>query len=152
MLKAKDIMTRDVITVKSDTTIEELAKILRKQQISGTPVVDDEMNVVGIVTENDLISKNKRLHIPTVFRLFDAFIPIGTSKLEVEIKKMAALTVGEICTRDVVTVDEETLMEDIATIMTEKKIHLLPVLKEGKLAGIIGKKDLIKGFVNEHSD
>ncbi len=152
MLKAKDIMTSDVITVKSDTTIEELAKILRKQQISGTPVVDDEMNVVGIVTENDLISKNKRLHIPTVFRLFDAFIPIGTSKLEVEIKKMAALTVGEICTRDVVTVDEETPMEDIATIMTEKKIHLLPVIKEGKIAGIIGKKDIIRGIAGEASE
>jgi CBS domain-containing protein len=152
MLKAKDIMTSDVITVKSDTTIEELAKILRKQQISGTPVVDDEMNVVGIVTENDLISKNKRLHIPTVFRLFDAFIPIGTSKLEVEIKKMAALTVGEICTRDVVTVDEETPMEDIATIMTEKKIHLLPVIKEGKIVGIIGKKDIIRGIAGEASE
>ena len=149
MLKAKDIMTSDVITVKLDTTIEELAKILRKQQISGTPVVDDEMNVVGIVTENDLISKNKRLHIPTVFRLFDAFIPVGTSKLENEIKKMAALTVGEICTRDVVTVDEETPMEDIATIMTEKKIHLLPVIKEGKIVGIIGKKDMIRGIAGE---
>ena len=149
MLKAKDIMTRDVITVKSDTTIEELAKILRKHRISGTPVVDDEMNVVGLVTENDLISKNKRLHIPTVFRLFDAFIPVGTSKLEVEIKKMAALTVDEICTRDVVTVDEETPMEDIATIMTEKKIHLLPVITEGKIVGIIGKKDMIRGIAGE---
>jgi CBS domain-containing protein len=146
MPKAKDIMTTDVITVKQDTTIEELARILMKYQINGTPVVDDNGNLKGIVTENDLISKNSRLHIPTILRLFDAFIPLGTSRLEVEIKKMAASTVGEICTRDVITIDDETPVEDIATIMTEKKIHLLPVLKEGKLVGIIGKKDLIKGI------
>jgi CBS domain-containing protein len=147
--KAKDIMTGDVITVKEDTTIEEFARILMKYQINGTPVVDDNGNLKGIITENDLISKNSRLHIPTILRLFDAFIPLGTSRLEVEIKKMAASTVGEICTRKVITIDDETPVEDIATVMTEKKIHLLPVLKEGKLVGIIGKKDIIKGIAGE---
>ena len=151
MLKAKDIMTRDVITVKPATTVEDFARILMKHGISGAPVVDDNENLMGIVTENDLIRKNSRLHIPTVLRLFDAFITIGTSKLEDEIKKMASSTVGEICTRNVITVGDETSMEDVATIMTEKNVHLLPVLKEGKLAGIIGKKDLIKGVVGEAS-
>jgi CBS-domain-containing membrane protein len=151
MLKAKDIMTRDVITVKPDTTIEDLARLLMKHQINGTPVVDDNGNLKGVVTENDLISKNSRLHIPTIFRLFDAFIPLGASRLEVEIKKMAAFAVGDICTRDMITVDDETSVEEIATIMTEKKIHLLPVLKEGKLIGIIGKKDLIRGMAGEAS-
>lgn len=151
MIKAKDIMTKGVITVKPTTTLEELARILIKHQISGAPVVDDNGYLKGIVTENNLISKNSRLHIPTILRLFDAYIPLGTSRLEQEIKKMAAFTVGDICTREVITVDDETSMEDIATIMTEKKIHLLPVLKEGKLIGIIGKKDLIKGIAGEAS-
>jgi CBS domain-containing protein len=59
---------------------------------------------------------------------------------------MAAFTVGEICTRNVVTCDEDMSIEDVATMMTEKKIHLLPVLKDRRLVGIIGKKDLIKGI------
>jgi CBS-domain-containing membrane protein len=149
MLKAKDIMTKDVITVKTDTTIEEFARILMKHRISGAPVVDGKGNLRGIATENDLISKNSRLHIPTILRLFDAYIPLGTSKLEDEIKRVAALTVGEICSKDVITVDEETSAEYIATLMTEKKIHLLPVLKEGKILGIVGKKDLIRGVAGE---
>jgi CBS-domain-containing membrane protein len=152
MLKAKDIMTKDVITVKPATTVEDFARILMKHGISGAPVLDDNENLMGMVTENDLIRKNSRLHIPTVLRLFDAFITIGTSKLEVEIKKMASSTVGEICTRNVITVSDETSMEDVATTMTEKNVHLLPVLKEGKLIGIIGKKDLIKGIVGEASE
>ncbi len=152
MLKAKDIMTSDVITVRKTTTLEELARIIVTHHISGTPVVDDEGTLQGIVTENDLINQNKRLHIPTILRLFDAFIPLGTSKLENEIKRMAASTVEDIYTKEVVTVDKETPVETIATIMAEKKIHLLPVIKEGKLVGIIGKKDIIKGIASEFSE
>ena len=151
MLKAKDIMTKDVITVKPDTTIEELARTLMKNQISGAPVVDDKGKLVGIVTENDLISKNSRLHIPTILRLFDAYIPLGTSKMETDIKRMTANTVADICSKEVITIDSETSLEYIATLITERKIHLLPVLTEGKLVGIIGKKDLIKGFSGEAS-
>jgi CBS domain-containing protein len=149
MLKAKDIMTKEVITVKPETTIEELARLLMKRQISGAPVVDDNGKIVGIVTENDLISKNSRLHIPTILRLFDAYIPLGTSKMESDIRKMAASTVGDICTKEIITVDEEASVEYIATIMTEKRIHVLPVVRDGKLVGIIGKKDLIKGIAAE---
>ena len=152
MLKAKDIMTKGVITVKPATTLEELARILIKHQISGAPVVDDAGHLKGIVTENDLISKNSRLHIPTIIRLFDAYIPLGTGKMEQEIRKMAASTVDDICRKDVITVDDEASVEYIATVMTEKKIHLLPVLKGGNLVGIIGKKDLIKGLSGEASE
>lgn len=149
MLKAKDIMTRDVISVSPDTTVEELGRLFIEREISGAPVVDAEGRLFGIVTENDLISKNTRLHIPTILRLFDAFIPLGTSKLEVEIKKMTASTVAEVCTKKAVTILEETPVDEIATIMNEKKIHLLPVVREGKVVGIVGKKDLIRGIAGE---
>jgi CBS-domain-containing membrane protein len=152
MLKAKDIMTKDVITVRPDATIDDLARLLVKHDISGVPVVDDKGRLRGIVTENDLITKNSRLHLPTILRLFDAYIPLGTSRLESDIKRMAALTVDEICSKEVVTVDEEASVEYVATLMTEKKIHLLPVLREGKIVGIIGKKDLIKGIAWEASE
>mgnify|MGYP001576788584 CR=1 FL=1 len=147
MLKAKDIMTTNVITVKPSTTIEELSKKLMEHNISGVPVVNDEGDLLGIVTENDLISRNKRLHIPTVMRLFDAFIVLESpGKIEKEIKKMTATTVGEICTKKVMTVTEDTAVEDIATIMSEKKVHLIPVVVGKKIRGIIGKIDLIKGI------
>lgn len=151
MLKAKDIMTKDVIKVSLDTTVEELGRLFIERDISGAPVVDADGKLVGIITENDLIRKNRRLHIPTILRLFDAFIPLGSSKLENEIKRMAASTVGELCTRDVVTVMEDTTIDEIATMMTEKKIHLLPVVKEGMILGVIGKKDIIKGIAGEAS-
>jgi len=147
MLKAKDIMTKDVITVSPSTTIEELASILTENKISGCPVVDENRGLIGIVTENDLINQKKRLHIPTIVRLFDAFILIESpSRLQKELKRMTAVKVDEICSRDIITVSEETPIEDIATIMSEKRIHLIPVVEGSKIKGIIGKMDLIKGI------
>ncbi len=151
MLKAKDVMTKEVTTVAPETTVAELGRLFIDKGISGAPVVDARGGLIGIVTENDLISKNTRLHIPTILRLFDAFIPLGTSKLELEIKKMAASTVGEVCTKKVVTIGEDAGLDEIATIMDEKKIHLLPVVKGGKVIGIVGKKDLLRGIAGEAS-
>jgi CBS domain-containing protein len=147
MIKAKDIMTKDVRTVGTSTTVEDLARILVERKISGTPVVNEKDELVGIVTENDLIRKNKKFHIPTIIRLFDAFIMLGSkSKIEQEIKEMAAVTVEDIYRKEVVTVGEDTPVDEIATIMSERNIHLVPVVKGRKIKGIIGKIDIIKGL------
>ncbi len=147
MLTAKDIMTKNVTTVRATTTIEELARILMEHKISGVPVVDDAGDLIGIVTENDLINQNRRLHIPTVMRLFDAFIMLESpGRIEKEIKKMTAITANDIYTKEVLTVAEDTPVRDIATIMSEKKVHLIPVVEGKKILGIIGKIDLIKGI------
>jgi CBS domain-containing protein len=150
MLTAKDIMTKKVITVTPDTSIEKLASILVTSEISGVPVVDDTGALFGLVTENDLITQNKRLHIPTVVSFLDAAIYLESSKkFEQEVKRLTATTVGEICTRKVVTISEDTSVVDIATIMAEKNIHLLPVVKNGKVTGIVGKRDMVKAVARQ---
>lgn len=149
MLKAKDFMTRDVVTVRPEATVEELARLLIRHKISGAPVVDSEKKLFGIVTENDLISQNKRLHIPTVIRLFDAFIVLGSGKIENEIKKMTATRVNEICTREAISITEETLLDEVATIMSEKRIHLLPVIKDNVVVGIVGKADMVRAMTHD---
>ena len=147
MLKAKEIMTKDVITVLTSTTVEDLARVLVDHKISGTPVVDEQGDLIGIVTENDLIRKNKKFHIPTIVRLFDAFIMLeSNSKIEQEIKDMAAVTVEDIFRKAVVTVSEDTPVDEIATIMSERDVHLVPVVEGRKIKGIIGKIDIIKGL------
>jgi len=149
MIKARDIMSTAVITVSPDTTVDELGRLFIENGISGVPVVDAEQNLFGVVTENDLIKQNGRFHIPTIVRLFDAFIPLGASSMEKEIQRMSASKVSEICTRVVITVGPETTLQEIATIMSEKGVHLLPVVSEGRLVGIIGKMDVIKGAMGE---
>src|SRR3990172_4602125 len=89
-MKTKDIMTKEVVTVKPEMTIEELARLFTKHDISGAPVVDEAGGLIGIVTENDLIKMEQRLHIPTIITIFDAVIYLGSSKkFEDDLKRMA---------------------------------------------------------------
>ena len=147
MMKTKDIMTKEVVTVKPEMTIEELARLFTKHDISGAPVVDEAGGLIGIVTENDLIKMEQRLHIPTIITIFDAVIYLGSSKkFEDDLKRMAATKVSDIYKREVVTITENTTIEEVATIMCEKDIHHLPVVKKGKLMGIVGKKDVVRAI------
>ncbi len=148
MLKAKDIMRTGIPTAPTDMTVEALGRIFIEQNISGLPVLDGDGKLIGMVTENDLISQNKQLHIPTVLRLFDAVIPLeSASSFERELKKAAGRTVDDICTRELITIREDATLEEIATIMSEKGTHHLPVVDaDGSLVGLINQHDVIRGI------
>lgn len=108
-------------------------------------MVDDDGSLIGIICESDLIRKDKKLHIPTVVAIFDAVIYLERPKnMEKEFQRFSATTVGDLYTRKPVTVDEKTLIDEIATIMTQKKIYTIPVMDENRMVGIIGKADLIR--------
>jgi CBS domain-containing protein len=148
MQKARDIMTKDVITVSPATTVSELAMLLATNNIGGAPVLDSSGTLLGVVTENDLIDQKKKIHIPTVVTILDSvFYLENPDRMEKEMKKIAGSTVGDIYTKKPRTVDEETLIDEIATLMAEKNIHTLPVMRGDKLVGVIGKKDIIKTLI-----
>lgn len=148
MLSAKDIMTTNVITVTPDLAVDKLASLFWKNNISGAPVVDAEGRVVGVVTESDLIDQAKKLHIPTMISFLDSVVMLGSAeKVEKEIGKMTGTTVSDICAKKVVSVNEDTPLDEIATLMAEKGIHTLPVLAGKELVGVIGKNDVIKTLV-----
>jgi len=150
MLTAKDIMTTKVITVQQDTSVNKLAEILWEKKISGAPVLDDDGKVISVVTESDLIDQNKKIHIPTMISILDSVIFLESSqKTEKEIKKMAGNTVQDICAMNLVAVSEDTGLDEIATIMSEKKVHTLPVMEGDKLIGVIGKSDIIRSMANQ---
>jgi CBS domain-containing protein len=145
MQTAREIMTKDVITVKKETTIRELAELFTSRHIGNVPVVDDDGNLIGIVSESDLIEQDKNFHIPTVISLFDWIIYLESEKkFEKELKRMTAQTVGDIYMQDVETVSPDTPINDIADIMSNRKIHSLPVVEGKKIVGIVSRIDLIR--------
>ncbi len=145
MLTAKDIMSTEVMVVNESDSIRDLATILLTNKINGAPVVDDENNVVGIVTESDLIFRNKKVHIPTAVAILDSFLFLERpDKMEKELQKISGSKVSDICTYDLVSVTPDATLEDVATLMAEKSVHTIPVIKDGALQGIIGNADIIK--------
>jgi len=148
MKTAADIMTRNVITVTAATSVRELAKVLTENMISGAPVTNEQGELIGVVTESDLIDQNKKIHIPTVVSILDSFIFLESpDRLDQEMRKIAGATVADICSTDIVSVPPDTPLDELATIMSEQAIHTLPVVDDGKLIGVIGKRDIIKAIV-----
>lgn len=148
MQTVADIMTKDVVTVKQGTTIRELAEIFEKLGFGTLPVVDDAGNLIGIVTESDLVEQGRNLHIPTVISLFDWVIPLeGEKTLERELQKMTAQTVGEIFSTDVVTVAQSDAVSTAADTMSSRKLHALPVVEGKRLVGMVSRIDIIRSLI-----
>ena len=147
MLTAKDIMTREVCTVHEDTDLKELAARFVESNHKTLPVVDDAGRLVGVVSQTDLIEQDKPLHIPTVISLFDWVIYLESPKaFSEEVRKVSARKVGEICTREVITCAPTTLVDEIASLMVEHKVHLLPVLDDSRLVGVVARLDMIRSL------
>lgn len=149
MVTAKDIMTRSVITLSPAMEIVAAAKILLDNHINGAPVVDEKNTIVGILTRDDLITQQKKLPLPSYFVVLDALIPIrSTRQVEKELDKIAATNVEHAMTHNPVMVTPETPIEEVASIMVDRKIHTIPVRNEaGGLLGIIGKEDVLKTII-----
>jgi CBS domain-containing protein len=143
-----EIMTKDVVTVKSETTVRELAEIFETRGFGTLPVVDDAGNLTGVVTESDLVEQGRNLHIPTVISLFDWVIPLGGERsLERELQKITAQTAGEIFATDVVTVAPSDPVSTAADTMSSQKLHALPVVEGKKLVGMVSRIDIIRNLI-----
>lgn len=144
MVKAKDIMTRDLITVSPETDITEAAKILLDKHINGLPVIDETEKLIGIICQSDLIALQKKVRLPSVFTLLDTFISVRSQKsIDRELEKIAATKVAQAMTTEPEVINPETTVEDIATLMVEKNLHTLPVVEGEKLVGVVGKEDVL---------
>jgi len=150
MLKAKDIMTTEIITVSPETEIANAAKILLEKRINGLPVVDAFGKLVGILCQSDLVAQQKSIPIPSVFTLLESFIPLTSIKrIDKEVEKIAALTVKQAMTANPVTVSPETDIENVAKLMVDNKYHTLPVMKGDKVVGVVGKEDVLRTLLSK---
>ena len=149
MLTAKDIMTEEVVTIDADASVEEAAEILSNNNISGLPVVD-EGELVGILTENDLIIKDKKLHFPDYINVLGGIIYLEShKKFAEEFKKFIAVNVKELMTEEVVTISPDTTVEDIATLMIEEGVNRIPVVDNEEIVGIVTRADLVRDLADK---
>lgn len=141
----KDIMTKEVITVKENDTVEKCANLLITHNLSGLPVLDIEGKVKGMVTEGDLIRRASRIEGPPALEVLGGIFYLESPKHFMEkLERSMGSTAGEIMTDEVITVEPDKLIEDAATLLVRNKIKRLPVVdSEGKLLGIVSRKDIM---------
>jgi len=119
---ARDIMTHRVHTITPEASVQEIAQLLSRESISGVPVLDLAGRIVGIITEADIIGKVDR----------------------------EGLRVADIMSPEIIFVDEETPVGEIAMILTERKIKRVPVMRNSKLVGIVCRADIVRAVAQGH--
>ncbi len=140
-IRAKDVMTREVIFVKKDTSLKEMAEILDRHVISGVPVIGDDQSVAGVISEKDFLihmgAKEKRSFMGVVTHCLSnkgcIALPMRMQNAE------------DIMTSPAITVREDTPIFEIANIFTEKNINRTPVTdRNNKLIGIVTRADIVR--------
>jgi CBS domain-containing protein len=147
-MKARDVMSKTVVTVPAAATIVDAAKILLDHGVSGAPVVDGEGRLVGMLTEGDLF---RRYEIGT--EPDPAALSPGVAYLDIARRfvKSHGERVEDVMTRDVVRVFEDTPLARVAELMGLKRIKRVPVVRDGEIVGIVSRADLLRALVDAGS-
>ena len=143
-MKTAEIMTEPVVSVSPEATIEEAARLMVEKRISGLPVLDAG-NLVGIVTEGDLIRRPETGTERRHSRWLEFFLSAGRTQ---EYVRSHARKVGEVMTRNVVSVDKDTSLGQVVKLMEQHGIKLIPVLENDRLVGIVSRANLVGALAN----
>ncbi len=145
-MKVSDIMTPEVMTVRRETSVNEVAQLMGAHDISGVPVVDEGQHVVGIITELDLIVRNTRMEIPRFIEVLDwGRIPLERpGHAKERLQHMLGTQAADIMTEKVETIGPDAPIEELAELMVKRRLNPIPVVDaEGKLIGIVSRADLV---------
>ena len=143
---ALDVMTTTIISVKPETPIRDVAKVLADHRISGVPVINAKGSLVGVISEGDLI---RRTELDTDERRRSWWLDLFSSDRQAEdYIKSHARTVQDVMTTDVISVDDETPLSEVAHIMETHRIKRVPVLRDGRLVGIVSRANLVQALAS----
>lgn len=146
-MQVHEIMTSPAITVGPEIKIPEIARIMRTQRISGVPVVDATGQLLGLITELDLIERNAPLHQPRYWAVLSGLIPVSLDEYrdyKEQVRHVLATNAHDLMTVAVPTIEPNADLEAVMKIMTDPANISLPVVEAGKVVGIITRTDLVR--------
>jgi CBS domain-containing protein len=148
-MKARDVMTSPVVTVKQTSSVKDVARLFLERRISAVPVVDDQGKLVGIVSEGDLVHRSE---ISTQRRRpWWLVLLAGDEGLAAEYVKAHAKRIADIMTRKVVTAAPDAPLHEIAETLEKYGIKRLPIVRDGQLVGIVSRANLVQAIATSGS-
>jgi CBS-domain-containing membrane protein len=145
-MNASDVMVRDVVTVGPDEDVSKAVKLLVDHDISALPVIDSERRVIGVLSEADLIHRENIGTAKHRTWWLEAVTP--ASMLALDYAKSHGRKVSELMSEHVISADENTSLSELANILEKHRIKRVPILKDGKLIGIVSRANLIQALAS----
>ena len=144
----KEIMDTDVYTCHYSQSLEEVVKLLVEKAVGGLTVVDDQRHVVGFISDGDIM-KFIAKQDPRIIDM-TSFITVwyDTESFEKKLDDLMNLNVMELATTKVISVDEDFEIDEVAKILGKKKIKKVPVLRDGRLVGVVSRAHIIRYIVS----
>lgn len=149
MTKVKDLMTKNAIACQAETSVQEAARLMYLNGLTGLPVINKQDELVGIITEYDLIKIEGHLHLPINFAFLGSIITLGSDKIQKQMEQLAATKVSDLMTKEVMGISPGAPIEEVAEVFLHKKVNPVPVVEDGKLVGIISRADIVKLIAGE---
>lgn len=146
-MQARDVMTERVVSIHPDTTVKAISELLLKYEISAVPVLDLADQLVGLVSEGDLMRRLENQddrRRPWWLEVFS-----GTSSATADFLKANGRRAEDIMTRNVVTIAPDTPLHEIATTLETRRIKRVPVLEDGRVVGIVSRANLLHGIASD---
>jgi CBS domain-containing protein len=142
----RTVMTTDVVTVTADQTLAQAADVLAERGIGAAPVVDDTGTVVGLLRDEDLLSTEARLHVPTTMAILGVnfTLPGEVARYDEELRKAIASTVGEVMEKEFPQLPPDASLEDAATLMHEADVTHVVIVEDGRAVGVVARGDLVR--------
>ncbi len=144
-MRARDLMTTSLVTVPPDAPVEAVVRVLTDRGVSGAPVVDSAGTLLGMVTEGDLMRRLAAVEDRPQSWIAGLFKP--AAEQAARYARTHGRRARDVMTTDLITVDEDTPVEHIARIIEEKNIRRVPVVRDGKLVGVVARADLLRALV-----
>ncbi len=145
-MQVRDVMTRNVISVKADESILSAARLMLQNRISGLPVLDASGALIGIVTEGDFLRRGELGTTKRRSRWVEFLL--GPGKLAEEYVHQSGRKISEVMTRDPHTVGEDDSLESVVTQMERYRVKRLPVIRNGRLVGIVSRANLLHALAS----
>ncbi len=149
-MKAVDVMTRNVISIKPNASVAEMIKLMLDNRISGLPVIDDREQVVGIVTEGDCLRRTETGTERKRSRWLEFLA--GPGRLADEYIHTHSRKVADVMTKTPITVAEDTPLEEVVHLMESRRIKRLPVVRDAKVVGIVSRANLLQALATVASN
>lgn len=147
----KDIMTKEVLTLSPNDSLETAAKLLVEHGVSGAPVIDAFSNVIGMLTEGDLVRQQKPITKPVFLMFLDSAFPLNFKSINKDLEAITAMKVSQLMTKDVISLHEYDEVSEAAEFMIEKNINRVPIINdEGQLLGIVTRHDIVRAAYLEN--
>lgn len=152
-MTVRELMTKNIITTTADASVREAARLMYLNALTGLPVLDERDELVGIITEEDMVKLEGPLHIPSAVGILGSLLyldnPLNGDEIEKQLAVLTATKVQELMTKEPMTIGPDEPLTALAEIFLHKKVNPVPVVKDKKLLGIVSRADIVKLLAGE---